>query len=51
MKQLASHLPGGRFVVIKDAPHVIWHTHSDELKRELREFLQTISEVIAISRP
>ena len=51
VEQLASLLPRGRFVVIKDAPHLIWHTHSDELKRELREFLQTISEVIAISRP
>ena len=51
VEQLASLLPRGRFVVIRDAPHVIWHTHSDELKRELRKFLQTISEAIAVSRP
>lgn len=43
VEQLAHLLPRARFVLIKNAPHVIWHTHAQELRRELRSFLATFS--------
>ena len=44
VEQLANLLPRGRFVMVKDAPHVIWHTHGAELRQELRAFLQEIPD-------
>ena len=35
-EQLASLIPGGRYVEIPDAPHNIWLTHAADLRYELR---------------
>lgn len=41
-EQLASLLPGGRYVEIPGAAHAIWLTHADELRRELRKAVRQI---------
>lgn len=41
-QQLAKLLPNAIYIEIKDAVHCIWLTHADELKKELRGFINTI---------
>jgi proline iminopeptidase len=42
-KQLARLIRNGRYCEIKDAAHVIWLTHADELREKLCRFLRTIA--------
>jgi hypothetical protein len=40
--QIANLIQGGRYVEIPSAAHYIWLTHSEELRRELRQAVQRI---------
>ena len=41
-KQLASLIPGGRYVEIHGAAHAVWLTHATELRQELRKAIRHI---------
>ena len=41
-EQLASLLPQGRYIEIPYAPHIIWLTHAEELRLELRRAIRQI---------
>ncbi len=42
VEQTAALLPKGRFVLIRDAAHYIWLSHANELRVELRRFIEAI---------
>ena len=43
VEQLAHLMPRGRFVLIEGAPHAIWLTHANELRRILRTFIAELN--------
>ena len=43
-RQLAALMPQGEYVEIPEAAHMIWLTHADELRQELRSAVQRIVE-------
>jgi proline iminopeptidase len=44
VEQVANLMPDARFALIEGAEHVIWFSHSDELKSLLRDFVVGVAE-------
>jgi proline iminopeptidase len=44
VEQIVALMPRGRFTLIDGAQHFLWLTHADELRAQLRTFIEGLHE-------